>query len=93
MNRLAAVAIALSLSGCAQLTATATRIEPGLERACADALAVANIASYIPEAAEIVPYVRIGCATAEGLIKLAADPSSVEWVGILVGKMKALAHI
>lgn len=86
---IAVVAIA-SLAGCAQLQTTATRIEPQLEAACAVARQVAEVASFVPAAATITPYVKMGCSTAEGLAKLAADPSSVEWVGQLVGKMKAL---
>lgn len=52
---------------------------------------IANIAGLVPGVGAIVPYITVGCATAEGLTKLAADPTSVQWVGELVGKIKALA--
>ncbi len=62
-----------------------------LQAACTDAIAIANIAGLVPGVGAIVPYITAGCATAEGIARLAADPSSTQWLGELVGKIKALA--
>lgn len=93
---IAATVALLVLAGCsaAQLqsvSTTAASIQPGLQAACNDALAIANIAGLVPGVGAIVPYLNAGCATAEGITKLAADPSSTEWVGTLAGQIKALA--
>lgn len=77
--------LAVALSSCAPPQRTA------LDLACADATVLAPLASGIPGAAAIVPGVMIGCATAEGLARLAADPSSAEWVGHQIGSLRSLA--
>jgi hypothetical protein len=69
----------------------AQKFDSALQIACSDALAVANLAGLIPGVGAIVPYINAGCATADGLAKLAADPSSAAWVGQLTGEVKALA--
>lgn len=96
MNRtIAAAALCLSVAGCAglaeQINAGAARIDPVLQTACNDALMVANLAGLVPGVGAIVPYITAGCATAEGLTKLAADPTSTAWLGQLTGMVKALA--
>ena len=85
------VAIPLMLGGCAGLTSFVNRVDPILRTACADAMAVANLAGLIPGVGAIVPYIHAGCATEAALVKLALDPSSTQWVGQQIGAIKALA--
>jgi hypothetical protein len=73
-----------------QINTTAAQISPTLQAACNDALMVANLAGLVPGVGAIVPYVTAGCATAEGIVKLAADPSSTQWLGTLIGKIDTL---
>ncbi len=75
----------LAISGCAQVQQAAAKIDPALQTACNDAMLVA------PLVPAIGVYVTAGCTTAEGLTKLAADPTSAEWLGTLVGQIKALS--
>lgn len=96
MKKLIALACALSLAGCSAaqqqaFTNGAASVQPALQAACIDAMAIANIAGLVPGVGAIVPYINAGCGTAEGLVKLAADPSSIEWVGQLSGQIKTLA--
>lgn len=86
-----ALTAVLSIGGCSSLSPTAARIEPALATACNDAIALSNIAGLVPGVGAIVPYITAGCATAEGLAKLAADPKAIEWVGELRGQVKGLA--
>lgn len=89
-----ALAAGLALGGCSsmsQFTQGAAKVEPKLAAACQDAMLVANIAGLVPGVGAVVPYITAGCATADGLAKLAADPNSVQWVGELIGKIKTLA--
>lgn len=72
-------------------TSGAASVQPALQTACTDAMAIANIAGLVRGVGAIVPYLNAGCGTAEGLVKLAADPSSTEWVGQLSGQIKGLA--
>lgn len=88
--------IALGLSACsaaqtAQVETTAGKVDAALQIACSDALAVANLAGLVPGVGAVIPYINVGCATADGLAKLAADPSSAAWVGQLTGMVKGLA--
>lgn len=94
--RSATIACVVALVACtpAQQTAFTTgaaSAEATLHTACADAMAIANIAGLIPGVGAIVPYINAGCGTAEGIAKLAADPTSTQWVGQLIGKVQALA--
>jgi len=95
-------AVGLSLSGCmapavvpAQpppgLATTINTVASDLRSACSEALFVANVAGLVPGVGAIVPYINAGCATAEGLAQLAASPTGVQWVGQLIGTVKALA--
>lgn len=43
-----------------------------------------------PVAGPIAPYIMVGCGTAEGLAKLASDPTSKAWVAKLIADVKAL---
>lgn len=61
-----------------------------LEHACSLAVTAANVAGLIPGVGAIEPYVTAGCTTAQGLAKLASDPTSVEWVNNLTAMIKAL---
>lgn len=90
------IAGALFLAGCTtaqlgQFSGGAARVEPALEAACSEATTLANIVGLVPGVGAIVPYISVGCGTAEGLAKLAADPTSTQWVGELTGKIKVLA--
>lgn len=85
------------MASCAQvegvvekIPATAARVEPQLAAACEAANKLAPVAMLVPYAAAIVPFVTAGCNTADGLAKLASDPSSTAWVNQLIGQMKAL---
>lgn len=98
--RIAALSAALggviAMSGCstaqqAQFSRAAARADQVLQAACSDALALGNIAGLVPGVGAIIPYINAGCATADGLAKLASDPSSTQWVGQLIGQVKALA--
>lgn len=94
-RRLAATLLSLALlAGCADLgvriNTFASRADPALQTACNDALMVANLVGLVPGVGAIVPYITAGCATSEGLTKLAADPTSVAWLGQLTGMVKAL---
>lgn len=96
MKRLAAPLLSLVLlAGCAdlgaQINAGARQIDPVLQTACNDALTVVNLVGLIPGVGAIVPYITAGCATAEGLTKLAADSTSTAWLGQLTGMVKTLA--
>ncbi len=87
------VALPLALGGCPAFTENAGKFETALNLACREAISIANLVTtgFIPGANEIVPFIRAGCATAEGLAKLAADPTSAQWVGDQIGKIKVLA--
>jgi hypothetical protein len=78
--------------GLAKFQAGAAKVEPVLARACASAVNLSLVAGLIPGVGAIVPYINEGCRTADGLAKLAANPTSLEWVGTLKGKIEALAH-
>lgn len=80
-------------SAAAQIQQAAVAVSPALTAACTDAMSLAGVAALVPQAAPILPFVTAGCGTAEGLAKLAADPSSVEWVGTLVGQLKAVVPL
>ncbi|HEX5321655.1 MAG TPA: hypothetical protein VFW46_21025 [Stellaceae bacterium] len=93
---LAAGTIAIGLSACSGLPAqvsqdqakvatVAQRIQPGLVTACTAATALS------PVAGPIAPFIVAGCGTAEAIDKLAADPSSTEWVNGLITQAETVA--
>lgn len=63
--------------------------------ACADAIGAANkallLGSASPGVVTVANGVILGCTSAEGLAKLAADPSSPQWLGIQQGMLTAAA--
>ncbi len=70
----------LLLASCAtqeQRTATSDAITA----ACTDIAPVLVVAGVIPAAGTIAAGVQVGCFTAEGIAKLAADPASAVWIG------------
>lgn len=73
-----------------KFAASAARVEPALEAACSTASALATVAGLVPGVGAILPYIKVGCGTPEGLARLAADPSSTEWVDQLIGTIKTL---
>lgn len=77
---LAAALLCGSLAACsaAQINAAATQIQS----ACADA------APLLPIAGPLAPYIGAAC-TVDGIAKLASDPSSAQWIGQLIGQVKA----
>lgn len=96
MRYFAAGSLALALWGCTaaqttQVQSTAGQVDTALQSACTDALLVANIAGLVPGVGAIIPYINAGCATADGIAKLAADPTSAAWLGQLTGEIKQLA--
>jgi hypothetical protein len=68
-----------------------------IQAGCNDALAAAGLASGVVKGGatntvgSIVAGVVVGCTTAEGVAKLAADVSSAEWLGQQAGTLKTLA--
>lgn len=90
---LLAAASLLGLAGCttAQLQFAATDVSA----ACTDAIGAANTALLIgsasPGVVTVANGVILGCTSAEGLAKLAADPSSPQWLGIQQGLLTAAA--
>lgn len=87
---LAAVSL-LVLGACtsAQLQLASTDVTA----ACTDAIGAANTAlllgSASPGVVTVADGVILGCTSAEGLAKLAADPSSPQWLGIQQGMLTA----
>ena len=75
----ASIAVILfSLGGC-----DATQVGGATARIamlCQDVLPLAGLASIIPEGEIVALGVRAACATDAGIAKLAADPSSAEWL-------------
>jgi 3-oxoacyl-[acyl-carrier-protein] synthase III len=67
-----------------------------IQAGCADALAAANLASGTVRGGaantvrSIVAGVVVGCTTAQGIAKLAADASSAEWLGQQAGTLKTI---
>jgi hypothetical protein len=96
MKQIIAAAGLLALAGCSsdqlgKFTAGAAKVEPALQSACDTAVALSTVAGLVPGVGAIVPYISVACRTAEGFAKLAADPSSAEWLGQLSGQIKGLA--
>ncbi len=79
-------------AGIAKFQAGAAKVEPVLAAACDSAVKLTLVAGLIPGVGAIVPYINEGCRTADGLAKLAADPTSLEWLGELKGKITMLAE-
>lgn len=79
-----AALVLLTIVACTQVQQTE------LEHACSLAVTAVNVAGLIPGVGAIEPYVTAGCTTAQGLAKLASDPTSVEWVNNLTAMIKAL---
>lgn len=73
------VACALSLVACSTVNSVATQIQA----ACGEAMPL------VPLAGPVAPYIVAGCS-ADGIVKLASDPSSVQWLGQIIGQVKAL---
>lgn len=74
----------------AKLNALAVTVDPSLVTACNAATALAGAGAAIPGVAAVSPWVTAGCTSAEGLLKLAGDPSSLTWVSGLISQMAAL---
>lgn len=86
------VGLPLLLAACSsaqlkQAQDVAGKVDSVLTTACTDALAVAGLVPAIGL------YITAGCATAEGIAKLAADPTSAQWLGELIGKIKSTVHL
>lgn len=67
------------------------QVSADINTACSEALLVANIAGLVPGVGAIVPYINAACTTAEGISAIAASPTGVQWLGQLIGEVKALA--
>jgi hypothetical protein len=103
MTRIAILlASAVALASCktsdlSQTQQVLAQLPAALQGACSTALAAANLASGTVRGgaantvAQITAGVVVGCTTAEGIAKLAADPSSTEWLGIQTGTLNAVA--
>lgn len=82
LGSLALVVLVACTPGQQQIVSTVTS---------AVSLACSAAAPFVPIAGDIAPFIVAGCLTEQGLAKLAADPSSAEWVNGLVAQVKALA--
>lgn len=92
MRKIAFVATVALAGACTpQQQAVITSASSAVEAACNEAVPIANAAALVPGVAPIAAYVVAGCMTAEGLAKLAADPTSAAWVGTLIAQIRALA--
>lgn len=69
----------LAMAACSTVNSVATQVQ----NACAEAMPL------VPLAGPVAPYITAAC-TADGIVKLASDPSSVQWLGQLIGQVKAL---
>lgn len=78
---LAAVSVLAMLSGCAEVASYAEKIQPGLTSLCSKAVSLAPLAGP-----EIAMFTIAGCGTAQAIDRLAADPSSTQWVEDLIKK-------
>lgn len=74
-----AVPIAWVLSGCT--AAQREVVSSEIQIACSDVMPLTQIAALVPGANSIAAGVNIGCTTAEGIARLAADPTSAVWLG------------
>lgn len=92
MIKRSAVCLVILTAACTpQQQAVVTTASSAVEAACNEAVPIANAAALVPGVAPIAAYVVAGCMTAEGLAKLAADPTSAAWVGTLIAQIRALA--
>ena len=88
----------LALAGCnpaqvASVQVEAAKVGGELQAACAVALPLAGAAVVIPTVGPFIATgVQVGCGTASGLAKLAADPSSAAWVNQQIGLLRAAVH-
>lgn len=87
---------AVSLLGLGACTAAQLQLaSTDVSAACADAIGAANVALTVgaatPGVVTVADGVILGCTSAEGLAKLAADPSSPQWLGIQQGLLTAAA--
>lgn len=84
------LALGLGLAGCGtappnqEIAKVAQAIQPRLLPACNAAMELSPIAG------PYAPFIVAGCGSAEAIDKLAADPSSTEWVNKLVADAKGL---
>jgi hypothetical protein len=100
MQIIIASMLALDACNAAQLTTAQDVLAAApadIQIGCGDALAAANLASGIVKGGaantfdSIVAGIEVGCTTAEGIAKLAADASSAEWLGQQAGTLKTIA--
>ncbi len=73
------IIIAGSLAAC-----TATQLTQNSDvvtAACTDAAPVLAVAGAIPAAGTVALGLQVGCFSAEGIARLAADPASAVWIG------------
>jgi hypothetical protein len=78
----------LALGSCTQ--AQFNSATSAIAIACADAMPLVPLALGIPTVGPFVAAgVQVACGTNAGLAKLAADPSSAEWLGQQIAIMKA----
>lgn len=68
----------------AQIASKAQAIQPALIAACNTAMTLA------PLAGPYAQFIVAGCGTTEAVDKLAADPSSTQWVNGIVASVQAL---
>lgn len=78
---------------------TAQTTVAALQIACTEAQAAGSLASGVVKGgaantvATINSYLAPACATTDAIAKLAADPSSLAWIGQQTGALKTLAAV
>lgn len=100
--RNAVLALALALGACSASqvqnaqTAVAASVT-AVQAACKDALAAATLASATAKGgaantvSQVSGYIVAGCGTAQAVAALAADSSSLQWLGKNQGALETLA--
>jgi hypothetical protein len=72
-------------AGRARVATVAQQIQPSLITACSLAM------QFAPAAGPYAPFIIAGCGTAEAIDKLAADPSSTDWVNGLIADARRVS--
>lgn len=92
MKPLILILAVLALSGCAaeRTVRDVTVGADAVHLACSEAVPVAQMAVLIPGAGAIAQGVVVGCQTADGLARLAAEPTSAAWLGEQTQMLKDL---
>jgi len=83
-------AVAKVDAAAAQAAQEAGAIDTKLVAVCGAAASLVSAGSFVSQVAAIAPWITAGCTTADGLLKLASDPTSVQWVVNITNEIAAL---